>query len=182
MLCGSYSNAILAVSTSSESLTICKIPPSPTMSTDYFLFVQSHEFPGVDLPLLAKIEGVELADADQLTVEGFSETYCKTMDMYHRELMQSEYGKYGQMYTWYLRGTYDERTCQSELLQRLIRCAAVLVAARPWLPLALMREAESFLVFNSPNQLILSKICFDDEGNLPGEFGKQYSKREIYSY
>lgn len=152
------------------------------MSTDYFLFVQSHEFPDVDLPLLAKIDGVELADANQLSVKGFSQTRCKTMDLYHRELMLNDYGKYGQRYTWYLQGTHDDESCQKELLQRLVRCAAALVAARPWLPLALMKEAEFFYVFNSSSRLILSPSCLDEEGKVADLFQKQYAKRDIHSY
>ena len=166
----------------SLSDTSPEIAESVSMSTDYFLFVQSHEFPEVDLPLLAKIDGVELADADQLSIDGFSHTYCKTMDMYHRELMMHDYGKYSQRYTWYLRGTYDNKTCLNQLMQRLVQCAATLVAARPWLPLALMREAEFFYVFNSPSTLILSQACFDEEGNVPAPFKKRYSKRDIHSY
>lgn len=152
------------------------------MSDDYFLFVHSHEFPHVDLPLLASVDGVERVGEDQLAIEGLHDTRCKPMDMYTRELMSQDYGKYSQQYTWFLRGTYDNSACINQLMERLVRCAAALVAARPSLPLALMREAEAFYVFNSPARLILSPICFDDAGHLPSLFQKQYSKRQIHSY
>ena len=152
------------------------------MSTDFFLFVHSHEFPHVDLPLLASVDGVQRVGDYQLAIEGLCDIRCKPMDMYHRELMSQDYGKYSQQYTWFLRGTYDHNACLNQLMERLIRCAAALVALRPALPLALMREAESFYVFNSPSKLILAPICFDAAGLVPGLFQKRYSKRQIHSY
>ncbi len=152
------------------------------MSIDFFLFVYSHEFPHVDLALLASVAGVQRVGGDQLAIEGLFETRCKPMDMYTRELMSQDYGKYSQQYTWFLRGTYDPSACLNQLMERLIRCAAALVASRPALPLALMQEAETFHVFNSPSRLILSPSCFDDAGLVPALFQKRYSKRQIHSY
>ena len=128
------------------------------MSTDYFLFVNSNQFPDIDLPLLAKNDGVQLTDDNQLSIDGLVCTRCETLDLHHREIVLTDYGEFGQEYTWFLTGTYDKESDINQLVERLVRCAATLVASRPQLPLALMRNAESFYVLNSPSALILSPI------------------------
>ena len=149
------------------------------MSTDYFLFVNSNLFPDIDLPRLAENDGVELKENNQLSIDGLVCTQCEVMDLDHREIMLTDYGDLGQEYAWFLSGTYDKVTDINRLVERLVRCAATLVALRPLRPLALMRNAESFYVLNSPSELILSPICLDDDSILPQLFKKPYSIRHM---
>ena len=151
------------------------------MSTDYFLFVNSDTLAARDLPLLAEIDGVAL-DGGHLIVDGLVCTSCAAMSSEHREIMLEDYGEYGQEYTWYMTGTYDKKSCPNQLAERLARCAAKLVSVRPTAPLALMVNAESFYVLNSPSKLILSKACIDDEGSIPRSFGRPYTEHRIVNY
>ena len=149
------------------------------MSTDYFLFVNSDRFADVDLPLLASNDGVALDDAGNLVVDGLVCTYWKAMDCQHRDIMLNDFGAYGQDYNWFVTGKYDKDTSVNELVERLVRCAASLVSSRPLAPLALMVNAESFYVLNTPASLILSPVCFDDAGVIPALFRRPFTRQHI---
>ena len=152
------------------------------MSTDYFLFVNSDRFRDVDLPLLASNEGVALDGAGNLSIDGLVCTRWEAMDCRHREIMLNDYGAYGQVYNWFVMGTHDKDTSVNEVVERLARCAASLVSSRPLAPLALMRNAESFYVLNTPTSLMLSPVCFDEAGVIPALFRRSFTKKHIDSY
>jgi hypothetical protein len=93
--------------------------------------------------------------------------------------MLNGYGAYGQVYNWFLTGKHDKDTSVNELVERLVRCAASLVAARPLAPLALMINAEFFYVLNTPTSLVLSPVCFDDAGAIPALFRRPFTTQHI---
>ena len=96
--------------------------------------------------------------------------------------MLNDYGAYGQEYNWYVTGTYDKVTCSNELLQRVARCAAALVASSPNAPLALMINGESILVLNTPDSLLISPACFDDARTIPALFRRPFTTQKIIAY
>jgi hypothetical protein len=149
------------------------------MSIDYFLFGDSEDYSGIDLPRLASIEGVALDEEGHFLVEGLVGTRCRLMDSRHRETMLSEYGPYGQAYNWFMMGQYDDESCSNELRFRLARCAATLISLRPLSPLALMCRAESIYILNTPCNLFVSPICIDDSETIPKLFGRPYTKKHI---
>ena len=131
------------------------------MSTDYFIFLDSDHTSTENVyePLLALPE-VEYRDG--LQIRGLFDVSCEQLDNYHREVMREDYGEYGLDVNWLITGTYDKETDINEVVRILIECAALLVNASPDKSLSLMRNGESFYVFNTRNRLILSKICIEE--------------------
>ncbi len=93
--------------------------------------------------------------------------------------MLEDYGEYGLSVNWIVSGTYDKTTDILELMERLYRCAALLVNSHPARSLSLMRNGESFYVFNTKNQLILSPAYLDSIPEIRSLFRKPFTVEEI---
>lgn len=130
------------------------------MSIDFNIFLDSEHTSPEDVfePLLG-ITGVDFRDV--LHIHGLVAVFCKQLDTSHCEVMQEEYGEYGLDVNWKISGTYDKETDMPEVMRVLFECVVVLIKANPDRSLSLMRNGESFYVFNTQEQLILSKIYSD---------------------
>ncbi len=130
------------------------------MSTDYSIFLDSdHTSPEKVFEPLLKLTGVEAQDG--VLIYGLVAVSCKQLDTLDREVMQKEYGEFGLDVNWEINGTYDKESDIFEVMRVLFECAALLVNANPDRSLSLMRNGESFYVFNSQNRLILSPIYLE---------------------
>lgn len=89
--------------------------------------------------------------------------------------MAQEYGNYGLNVNWEIKGTYDKENDIFELMERLHRCAAALVNSDVNRPLSLMRNAESFLVFNTERRLILAPTYLDALPVIRSLFSKPFA-------
>jgi hypothetical protein len=126
---------------------------------------------------MGTVDGVKVA-GDALTIEGLILTECEELDSSHRQVMLTDYGEYGLDVNWRIRGRYDKSSDVVEVTERLFHCAAAIIRARPDSPLSLMREAESFYVFNTADRLILSPY-FKALPNLLPLFGKPFVIKEM---
>ncbi|QDT46394.1 hypothetical protein Pan258_04130 [Symmachiella dynata] len=142
------------------------------MSTDYWIFLQSDRT-SADLVLepLSGTIGVDV-QGDGLQIRGLMSVSCKKLSESHQDIMREEYGKYGLGVNWGINGTYDKKTNILEVVGLLFQCAAKFVNANPDQELSLMRNGESFYIFNSKDRLILSPIYLEAIPNLDALFKK----------
>lgn len=147
------------------------------MSTDYFIFFQSDDSCDEVIQSLCEVEGVNSSDG--LTITGLICVTCEPLSPSHQECMLEDYGEYGLNVNWLIMGTYDKVTDPDELIERLYRCAALLVNEHPDKPLSLMRNGESFYVFNKEDQLILSPIYLKAIPVITSLFNKPFTVDEM---
>lgn|GEM_PF-6088228 len=88
-------------------------------------------------------------------IEGLRDAVSLKLDSSRRDVMRDEYGEFGLDVNWCIYGTVDQDCDIEELIERLFYCAALLISDRPDSPLSLMRNGESFYLFNSPTDLII---------------------------
>ncbi len=143
------------------------------MSTDYQIFFQSDEPVESTLELISRVEGVDTQG--ELHIEGLVATSFGELTTQSRQIMLDEYGEYGLNVNWNISGTYDKTTDICELTERLFRCAAVMVNAHPNRSLSLMRNAESFYVFNEPSRLIVSPVYSKSHAIVETLFQKPFN-------
>jgi hypothetical protein len=126
------------------------------MSTDYFIFAccdDIHEL----LARICTVEGVQF-DGRTLEIAGLLYVRFEELGANTREIMRSDFGEFGIEVNWRISGTYDKSSDTDDLIWRLLRCAAVIINANPNSSLSIMREAESFYLFNSKDQLLISSV------------------------
>ena len=141
------------------------------MSTDYTIFLDSEITSAEEIvqPLL-EIPGVEFCAG--LQIRGLTAVYCKQLTLSHREVMREDYGEFGLDVNWEINGTYDKQTDIIEVMEVLFECAALLVNTHPDRSLSLMRNGESFYVFNTQNKLIISPVYLEAFPSLKSLFNK----------
>ncbi|QDU07351.1 hypothetical protein [Gimesia aquarii] len=143
------------------------------MSTDYSIFLES------DLTspeyLFAPLLGINGGDAQfGLHIHGLVDVSCQQLDASYREVMREDYGEFGLDVNWMIGGTYDKETDIFKVMRILYEYAAVLVNANPERSLSLMRNGESFYVFNTRNRLILSPIYLESIPVIKSLFKKPF--------
>lgn len=149
------------------------------MSTHYSIFLHSdYRFPENVFGRLLTIAGISMTGGDY-SIVGLVNVTCERLSQSHREVMLEEYGIYGLDVNWEIRGTYDKATDIFNVIELLYRCAAIFVNSYPKANLSLMRNGESFLLFNTLEQLILSPIYTDSISVIKSIFEKPFIVREI---
>jgi hypothetical protein len=130
------------------------------MSTDYSIFLDSDCIsPECVFEPLLGITGVEIRD--DFYIGGLVAVTCEQLTTSHRNVMQEDYGEFGLDVNWEIRGAYDKMTNIFEVMRLLFECTALLVNASPDRSLSLMRNGESFYVFNTQERLILSPLYME---------------------
>ena len=93
--------------------------------------------------------------------------------------MREDYGEYGLNVNWQISGTYDKETDIVEVMRVLFECAALQVNNDPDWSLSMMRNGESFYVFNTQNRLILSPIYLETIPIIKSLFKKPFIIEEM---
>tara|TARA_R110002095_G_scaffold189568_1_gene167098 strand:- start:1171 stop:1629 length:459 start_codon:yes stop_codon:yes gene_type:complete len=148
------------------------------MSTDFSIFLDSDlTSPEYVFEPLLGVTGVDARDG--LHIRGLVAVSCKQLDASYREVMREDYGEFGLDVNWKVSGTYDKETDIIEVMRVLFECAALLVNANPDRSLSLMRNGESFYIFNSKNRLILSPLYLEAIPTIKSLFKKPFIIEEM---
>lgn len=145
------------------------------MSTDYQLFMEVGGPIASRLDILRGVRGVSLQDESELHIEGLFCVRCIPLDDDGRDIMRPEYGEYGLDLDWNITGTLDKDLDSVATVDRLLHCAAAIVNSFPEKNCSLMRNGESFYLFNTSDRLLLSPIYRSILPRLNSLFNKPYT-------
>jgi hypothetical protein len=151
------------------------------MSTHYsiFFFSEEHALDNVIRTLVdMRNERVSLIGGE-LNISGLVGTTCESLSQSHRDVMLEEYGDYGMDVNWEIRGTYDRATDIFSVIETLYLCASCLLNRHPDSNLSLIRNGESFLLFNNQYNLIVSPVYLADINTIRSMFMKPYIIKQI---